>query len=60
MECELCHEDKPDVIRRMSPMGQKQWPGLETLDPLLCSACCAKAPDRAWMRETAEQPELPA
>lgn len=68
MTCEMCHENKPDAMKRMSPAKSRdkagagnEWPGVTkidpvtgktvgVIDPVLCTACCAQSPDRAWMR----------
>ena len=56
MTCDKYGQDKPSALKRMSKQGTsgpEKWPGLDVIDPVLCTACCAEARDREWMREAA-------
>ena len=54
MKCEKCGEEKADVLKRMSPRSASNyWPGMEVVDPALCSDCASEAPGREWRRRTA-------
>jgi hypothetical protein len=56
MICDMCKEDKPDVLKRYGPIGQKRWPGTAHENPDLCAECCSLAPGREWMRKARDTP----
>jgi len=60
MICDLCKDEKgADAIKRMGPK-EGYWPGFAAAmitDPVLCTACCSRAPGREWMRRAIPQPE---